>query len=185
MATPRRRVTVSTGTATLRSLRVEKPSSSKSPSSQEIPEWCQNYQRRIQAAKKQLKQIKEQGVPAEAQLGLAEVEMFQADPVQQQVQGLTQQMVHIIEACNSEKEVIDEEFLSVHQEIQILEGRIRTDRSLIEGEVSGVGEQMIMQQSILEELRNGINILQSQDNDIVREAAEAFEGIASQIQDLS
>ena len=131
-----------------------------------------------------MKQIKEAGEPQEAQLGLGEVEMRLDDPVHQQLQGLTQQIVHIIEACNSEKEVIEEEFLSVHQEIQILEGRIRTERSLIDGEVSGVGGQLIVQQAILEELRNGINILQGQDNEIVKETTEAFDGISLEIQDM-
>jgi hypothetical protein len=133
MAIPRRRLTFSTGTSTHRSLRIEKTSSARSPRPQEIPEWCRNYQLRIEAAREQLKQIKEAGEPEQAELGLGEIEMRQADPVQQQLQGLTQQMVHIIEACNSEKEVLEEEFLSVHQEIQILEGRIRTERSMIDG----------------------------------------------------
>jgi len=184
MAIPRRRPTFCTGTSTHRSLRVEKQSSGRSPRSQEIPEWCRNYQLRIEAAREQLKQIKEAGEPEEAQLGLGEVEMRLDDPVQKQLQGLTQQMVHIIEACNSEKEIIEEEFLLVHQEIQILEGRIRTERSLIEGEVSGVGGQLMMHQAILQELRNGINILQEQDNDIVKEATKAFNGKSVQIQDL-
>jgi hypothetical protein len=184
MAIHRRRLTFSTGTSTHRSLRVEKPSSAKSPRQQEIPEWCRNYQLRIEAAREQLKQIREAGEPEEAQLGLGEIEMSTGDPVKQQLQGLTQQMIHIIEACNSEKEIIEEDFLSVHQEIQILEGRIRTERSLIDGEVSGVGGQLLMHQVVLQELRNRINILQGQDNDIVKEATEAFEGISRQIEDL-
>jgi hypothetical protein len=147
------------GTSTHRSLRIEKTSSARSPRPQEIPEWGRNYQLRIEAAREQLKQIKEAGQPEEAVIGLGEIEMRQADPVQQQLQGLTQQIVHIIEACNSEKEIMEEEFLPVHQDIQILEGRIRTERSLIHGEVSRVGGQLMMQQAMLEELRNGINIL--------------------------
>jgi hypothetical protein len=117
MAIPRRRLTFATGTSTHRSLRVEKQGFAKFPRAQEIPEWCQNNLLRIEAAREQLKQIKEAGEPEEAQLGLGEVEMRLDDPVQQQLQGLTQQIVHIIVACNSEKEVIEEEFLSVHQEI--------------------------------------------------------------------
>jgi chromosome segregation ATPase len=185
MAIPRRRFTFSTGTSTHRSPRIEKTSSARSPRPQEIPEWCRNYQLRIEAAREQLKQIEEAGEPEEAELGLGEIEMRQADPVQQHLQGLTQQIVHIIEACNSEKEIMEEEFLSVHQEIQILEGRIRTERSLIDGEVSGVGGQLMVPQAILEELRNGINILQGQDNDIVKEASEVFGGISAEVQDLT
>ena len=93
-------------------------------------------------------------------------------------------MVHIIEACNSEKGIIEEEFLSINQDLQILEGRIRTEKSLLDQEVSGVGHQLMIQQTILDEIRGGINILNGQDNDIVREAKEAFDGITLQIQDM-
>jgi len=138
---------------------------------------------RIEAVRDQPKQIKEAGEPEEAELGLGEVEMNQ-DPVKQQLEGLTQQMFHIIEACNSEKGIIEEEFLSVNQDLQILEGRIRTEKSLLDQEVSGVGRQLMIQQTILDEIRGGINILNGQDNDIVREAKEAFDGITLQIQDM-
>jgi len=183
MAFPRRRLTLSTETSVHRSHRIEKSNSARSPRPQELPQWCRNYQLRIEAAREQLKQIKEAGEPEEAELGLGEVEMNQ-DPVRQQLEGLSQQMVHIIEACNSEKGIIEEEFLSVNQDIQILEGRIRTEKSLLDQEVSGVGRQLSIQQSILDEIRGGINILNGQDNDIVREAKEAFDGITLQIQDM-
>jgi hypothetical protein len=183
MAFPRRRLTLSAEISTQRSHRIEKSSSARSQRGQEIPQWCRNYQLRIEAAREQLKQIKEAGEPEEAELGLGEVEMNQ-DPVKQQLEGLTQQMVHIIEACNSEKGIIEEEFLSVNQELQILEGRIRTDKSLLDQEVSGVGHQLMIQQTILDEIKGGINILNGQDNDIVREAKEAFDGITLQIQDM-
>jgi hypothetical protein len=174
---------LSTEISTLRSHRIEKSSSARSPRAQEIPQWCRNYQLRIEAAREQLRQIKEAGEPEEAELGLGEVEMNQ-DRVKQQLEGLTQQMVHIIEACNSKKGIIEEEFLSVNQDLQILEGRIRTEKSLLDQEVSGVGHQLMIQQTILDEIRGGINILNGQDNDIVREAKEAFDGITLQIQDM-
>jgi len=183
MAIPRRRLTWSTEISTHRSHRIEKSSSTKSPRSQEIPQWCRNYLSRIEAARDQLKQIKEAGEPEEAELGLGEVEMNQS-PVQQQLEGLTQQMVHIIVACNSEKGIIEEEFLSINQDLQILEGRVRTEKSLLDQEVSGVGHQLMIQQTILDEIRGGINILNRQDNDIVREAKEVFDGITLQIQDM-
>jgi len=183
MAFPRRRLTLSTEISTHRSHRIEKSSSARSPRAQELPQWCRNYVSRIEAAREQLKQIKEAGETEEAPLGLGEIEMSQ-DPVKQQLEGLTQQMVHIIEACNSEKGIIEEEFLSVNQDLQILEGRIRTEKSLLDQEVSGVGHQLMIQQTILDEVRGGINILNGQDNDIVREAKEAFDGIMLQIQDM-
>jgi len=42
----------------------------------------------------------------------------------------------------------------------------------------------MIQQVVLDEIRGGINILNGQDNDIVREAKEAFDGITLQIQDM-
>jgi hypothetical protein len=42
----------------------------------------------------------------------------------------------------------------------------------------------MIQQATEEELRNVMNILQEQGNDIGREATEAFGGIATQIQDM-
>jgi hypothetical protein len=77
--------------------------------------------------KKQLMKTKRTGEPKEVQFGFGEDKKGQDDPVQQQLQGLMQHMEYIIEVCNSEKEVTDEEFLSVHQEIHILEGQIRTE----------------------------------------------------------
>jgi hypothetical protein len=183
MAFPRRRLTLSTEISTPRSHRIEKSSSARSPRAQEIPQWCRNYHLRIEAAREQLKQIKGAREPEEAQIGLGEIEMNQ-DPVKQQLEGLTQQMVRIIEACNSEKGIIEEEFLSVNQDLQILEGRIRTEKSLLGHEVAGVGHRFMVQQTILDEIRGEINILNGQDNDIVREAKEAFDGIMMQIQDM-
>jgi hypothetical protein len=134
MACPRRRLTLSTGISTHRSSRIEKTSGARSPRDQEIPEWCRNYQFRMEAAREQLKMIKKAREPEEAELGLGEIEMHN-NPVHQQLEGLTEQLFDIIEACNSEKEIIEEEYLSVHREIQILEEPIRTEKSLIDGEV--------------------------------------------------
>jgi len=104
--------------------------------------------------------------------------MLQGNKVKQQLQGLTRQMDYNIETCHSAKGAIDEEFLSVLQEIQLLEGRISTERSMREGEVSIVGSQMMIQQAVLEELRIGVNVLQQQDNNMVKEATKAFRGIS-------
>jgi len=70
MAFPRRRLTLSTEISTLRSHRIEKSSSTRSPRPQEIPQWCRSYQLRIESAREQLRQIKEAGEPEEAELGL-------------------------------------------------------------------------------------------------------------------
>jgi hypothetical protein len=42
----------------------------------------------------------------------------------------------------------------------------------------------MIQQTILDEIRGAINNVNGQDNDIVREAKEVFDGITLQIQDI-
>jgi polyhydroxyalkanoate synthesis regulator phasin len=88
--------------------------------------------------------------------------------------------MHIVEACNSENGTIKDKFESVRFDLEILEARIPTDEAKFHAEVSGVGSQMRLQQVVLEEIRTGINILQKQDNTIVEEASEVFQGIHRQ-----
>jgi len=64
---------------------------------------------------------------------------------------LVQRIDHVIEACNKEKGISEEQFRSVDDGIQILESRLRTERQEIDSEVSGVGTQMDLHQAILSE----------------------------------
>jgi hypothetical protein len=84
-------------------------------------------------------------------------------------------VVHIVQACNEEKEVVEDVFESVKANIEILESRIHTDKQRVDMEVSGVGTQMNLQGAVLQEIRSGVNILQAQDNQIVEEANQIFE----------
>jgi len=59
MATARRRLFYLSETSAQKSSRVKKRSSNKSPSAQAVPAWCQAYQRRLEAAREQLKLIQE------------------------------------------------------------------------------------------------------------------------------
>jgi len=161
--------------------RIEKRSSDKSPAAHQTPAWCHSYQRTLEAAREQIRLIKEAAEPEEAELGIGEVSMPEADPVQGRLEQISQQMMHVVQACNEEKEIIEEEFLSVRQDLEILESSIRTEKDKIEGEISGVGSQMGLQQAIIEEMRAGISILQSQDNVIVQEAGTIVQGIHKQI----
>jgi len=67
--------------------------------------------------------LKDQEQPKEAEAGQGEVEMTEVctDFVQKQLLELAQRIVHVIEACNEEKEVPEEEFNSVKNEILIME----------------------------------------------------------------
>jgi len=94
-------------------MRVEKWSSDKSPVAQGIPAWCQAQQRRLEAAREQLRQIKEAGEPDKAVQGIREVSMQEADSVQGKLEQISQQMMNVVQACNEENGIIEDEFLSV------------------------------------------------------------------------
>jgi len=43
--------------------------------------------------------------------------MQDADAVQGNLDQITHQMMHVVQACNEEKQIIEDKFLSVHQEL--------------------------------------------------------------------
>jgi len=99
-------------------------------------------------------------------------------------------MIHVVQACNEEKELIEDEFVAVRQDLELVEVQICTEKARIEGdvsgvgvEVSGVGGQMVIQQAMINEIRQGITILQKQDNIIMKEAGEISSGIHKPIHD--
>jgi len=179
MAAPHRRLTYTSRALAPSSSRVEKP---RSPAARPIPEWCLEYQRRIEAARRDYLLLKEQEEPEEAEEGQGEVQMTEAnsDLVQKQLSELAQQIVHVIKACNEEKDVLKEDFDSVKNGILIMESRLQTEKTRVDSEVQGVGSVMNFQQAMLEELRSGIHILQDQDNQIVAEATDLFAGIRAE-----
>ena len=134
--------------------------------------------------REQLRLEKEAGEPEEADLGIGEVSMHEANQVQSNLEEMTQQMMPVVQACYEEQAIIEDEFLAVCQDQEILEGRIRTEKAKIEGEVSRVGGQVGLQQAISEEMRTGITILQTQDNIIVQGASSIFQAIYKQIADM-
>jgi hypothetical protein len=166
------------------SSRVEKP---RSPVARPIPGWCLEFQRRIEAARRDYLLLKEQEEPEQALEGQGEIQMTEAnsDLVQKQLSELAQQIVHVIEACNEEKDILEEDFDSVRNGILIMESRLQTEKTRIDSEVQGVGSMMNFQQAMLEELRSGIHILQEQDNQIVGEATDLFTGIQAELETQS
>jgi hypothetical protein len=177
MATPRRRLTYLSAASHERNTGVEKRRSDKSPAVRTVPEWCQKYQQRLEAAAEEIRLIRENGEPEETVEGLGEFEMAESNPVKAKVQEISLQMVHVVQACNEEKELIEDEFVAVRQDLEMLEMQIFTEKAKLEGEVSGVGSQMLVQQAVINEMRQGISILQKQDNIIIKEAAGIFSGI--------
>jgi len=180
MAAPRRRLTFTIKALAPSGSRIEKP---RSPAAKVTPEWCLEYQRRIEAARKDYLLLKEQEEPEEALEGQGEIQMIDANPdlVQEQLSELAQQIAHVIEACNEEKDLIKEDFVSVGNGIKIMESRLLTEKKRIDSEVQGVGSVMNFQQAVLGELRSSIHVLQNQDNQIVAEAADLFTGIKTEL----
>jgi len=129
--------------------------------------------------------LKEQEEPEEALEGQGEIQMSEAnsDLVQEQLSELAQQIVHVIEACNEEKDILKEDFDSVKNGIMIMESRLQTEKSRIDSEVQGVGSMMNFQQAVLGELRSSIHVLQDQDNQIVTEATDLFAGFKKELED--
>jgi hypothetical protein len=80
--------------------------------------------------------------------------MSEANPdlVQKQLSELAQQIVHVIEACNEEKDILEEDFDSIRNGIMIMESQLQTEKTRIDSEVQGVGSMMNFQQAMLEEL---------------------------------
>jgi len=74
--------------------------------------------------------IKEQAEPEEAPEGQGEVEMLKlnTDLVQEQLSELAQQIVHVIEACDEEKDILEEECDSVKNGMVIMESRLQMEK---------------------------------------------------------
>jgi len=102
----------------------------RSPAAKEVPAWVLEYQRRIEQARRQHQETWATEYPDEAEQGLGELEMQVKNPnlVQTQLSELVQLVVDIVQACNEEKELLEDEFESVQANIKILEIRIQTDK---------------------------------------------------------
>jgi len=119
--------------------------------------------------------------------GQGEVQMSEANPdlVHKQLSELAQQIVHVIEACNQGKDILEEDFDSVRNGIRIMESRLQTEKTIIDSEVQGVGSMMSFQQAMLEESRAGIQVLRRQDDQIVGKATDLFAGIKAELDSQS
>jgi len=176
MSIPRRRLTYTSKALVASSSRVEKP---KSPALQEIPVWVPEYQRGIEEPRKEYLLLKQQEEPEEAELGEEELALSEDNSnwVQSQWWEHTQQVMHVIQACNEEMYLLAEQFESVWSNIDIVKVWLHTQKQRIEFEVFGVGLQMSLPQAALPEIGTGIYILQSQENQIVEEASSLFQRI--------
>jgi hypothetical protein len=73
--------------------------------------------------------------------------------------------------------LIKDEIGAIEQDLELPEVKIFTETARIEGGISGVGGQMLIQQAMINEMRQGIMILQKQDNVIIKEARDIFQTI--------
>jgi len=108
-----------------------------------------------------------------------------SDLGQYQLSELAQQILHVLEACNEEKDILKEDFDSVKNGIVIMESRLQTEKTRLDSEVQGVGTMMNFQQVVLEESRAGIQVLRSQDDQIIGEATDLFAGIKAELDSQS
>jgi predicted nucleic acid-binding Zn-ribbon protein len=104
------------------------------------------------------------------------------DLVKRQLSELAEQSVHVIQAYNKEKAILEEDFDCMKNGIIIMESCLLTEKIRIDSEVQGVGSMMQFQQAMLEELHSGIHVLQEQDNQIVGEATDLFAAIRSELE---
>jgi hypothetical protein len=66
-----------------------------------------------------------------------------------------------------------------------MESRLQTENARIISEILGVGTLAHLQGAVLQDFRSGIHILQSQDNWIVAEATDLFNGMRQELESLS
>lgn len=85
--------------------------------------------------------------PEGAEEGLGELQIPDANSklVQKEMSELAQQVMHIGQACNEEKELLENEFELVRANITFLETIIQTNQQRVDVEVSRVGSQMQLQ----------------------------------------
>jgi len=78
--------------------------------------------------------------------------MGETHQVQSQLEQRTQQMMRVVQGFNEEKDLIEDKFVMVKSDLEIPEGRILTEKVRLDGEVSGVGGQVMIQQAITDEV---------------------------------
>jgi hypothetical protein len=125
--------------------------------------------------------------PEEVESGQGEVEMteWSTNLMQKQLSELAQQIVLVIQACNEEKDILEEDFASVRNGILNMKSALHTEKIRIDSEVQGVGSMMQFQQAVLEEVRSGIQIFQEQNSQIVGETTDLFAGILKELEAYS
>jgi hypothetical protein len=88
-----------------------------STSAEAIPTWCRKYEPILQAVVEQVCQIREDQEAEVAELRFGVVEMREQNPVSSMLQEFTQQLIYMVQASNKEKEVIEQEFKAVQQDL--------------------------------------------------------------------
>jgi hypothetical protein len=104
------------------------------------------------------------------------------DLVQIQLSELAQQIVHVIQACNEEQDILEEDFDSLKNGIITMESQLQTENVRIDSQVQGAGSMMQFHHPMLEEIRSGICYLQKRNNPIVGVATDLFAGIRQELE---
>jgi hypothetical protein len=90
-------------------------------------------------------------------------------------------MVHVVQACNEENGLLQNQFVAIPYHNEIRETQILTEQAMLDREVSGVAGQMSIQQGVIKEMKQGITVLQKQDNIRITEAREMLQGIKKEL----
>ena len=106
-----------------------------------------------------------------------EMSKANSDLAKGQLLELTQEAMHVIQAYNEAKVVLEVEFDWVWNEIMIMESRIRTEKVRINSVVSQVESIMQPQQAVLQEPWCRFQILRCQDDERVSKATNLCAGI--------
>jgi len=106
--------------------------------------------------------LKSQEEPDVATCGQGEVDMTEAntDFVQRQLLELAQHIVHVTQACNEHKDVLEEELDSLNNGIIIIESRFQPEKIEIDSEVTAAGSMMQLREAMMEEIHSRIHVLQ-------------------------
>ena len=152
MAASRRRLTFGAAQLALYSTALAKSTTSVS---RPLPEWVKRIQDHYQQSKRQYQETADQ----------ADTEMI--DSVQARVSRLDQEVQHLINCCNSEKEVIEVEFDDVRRDCEIFAQQVETNRMLGTQILEGHDHQIQTLDFVLKKARMGIDAIQDQSQQII------------------
>ena len=168
MAAPRRRLTFGADRLAAVSTAISKPTSA---ASKPLPEWVKKIQEQYQRSKQQYQQL------------TADEDTEMTDSVQTRVDRIDQEIQNLVNCCNSEKRVIEEEFDDVRRDCEIFAQQVETNRALGTQVLEGHEQQIRVLDFVIKETRTGIDAIQEQSQQIIAGATDEFNRLKIRIED--